>query len=107
MIELTLPEFDTDSKSTRDLVILLLLKNQPLNAKQVWYKVNRLFSRNISYQGVYKTLALLVDGEILQKGEIGYEISPAWIQKIKKFAQSLEQSCDKEPVGAVPRSIIS
>jgi len=92
MIELTLPEFDIDSKSTKDLVIMLLLKNHPLNVKQLWYKVNRVFGKSISYQGVYKTVSILYAAEILVKGEIGYEINIAWVKKVRKFTQNLEES---------------
>jgi hypothetical protein len=103
MIELTLPEFDVDGKSTKDLVIMLLLKNHPMSVKQLWYRVNRTFGRNISYQGVYKTIATLLAAEILKKGEIGYEINLEWIRKVRKFTQVLESTYDGDglPIVAV------
>ena len=103
MIELTLPEFDVDGKSTKDLVIMLLLKNHPMSVKQLWYRVNRSFGRNISYQGVYKTIATLLAAEILKKSEIGYEINLEWIRKVRKFTQVLESTYDGDnlPIVAV------
>jgi len=103
MIELTLPEFDTDGKSTKDLVIMLLLKNHPMSVKQLWYRVNRTFGRNISYQGVYKTIATLLAAEILKKSEIGYEINLEWIRKVRKFTLALESTYDGDnlPIVAV------
>jgi hypothetical protein len=92
MIELTLPEFDTDGKSTKDLVIMLLLRQHPLSAKQVWYKVNRLFGRNISYQGVYKTVSILLENGVLNKSEIGYEINTQWINRVRRFTQTFEKT---------------
>lgn len=105
MIKLTLPEFDTGGKSTKDLVIMLLLKQHPLSAKQVWYKVNRIFGRNLSYQGVYKTVKELVNEGVLAQCEIGYEISLDWIKKIKNFTQSLESSYMRENFSNIPRLI--
>jgi len=103
MIELTLPEFDVDGKSTKDLVIMLLLKNHPMSVKQLWYRVNRTFGRNISYQGVYKTIATLLAAEILKKSEIGYEINLEWIRKVRKFTLALESTYDEDtlPIVAV------
>ena len=103
MIELTLPEFDVDGKSTKDLVIMLLLKNHPMSVKQLWYRVNRTFGRNISYQGVYKTIATLLAAEILKKSEIGYEINLEWIRKVRKFTLALESTYDGDtlPIVAV------
>ncbi len=94
MIELTLPEFDVDGKCTKDLVIMLLLKSHPMSVKQLWYRVNRTFGRNISYQGIYKTVLTLLAAEVLKKSEIGYEINLEWIRKVKKFTQVLESTYD-------------
>jgi len=107
MIELTLPEFDVHDKSTKDLIVLLLLKQHPLSVKQLWYKVNRLFGKNISYQGVYKTVSILLDGEVIKKGEIGYEINLEWVKKVRKFTQSLESSYDRNLPSEVPAIIVS
>jgi len=99
MIELTLPEFDTEGKSTKDLVIMLLLKQHPMTAKQLWYKINRLFGKNLSYQGVYKTVSILRESQIITKSEIGYEISLDWVRKVRSFTQSLETGYDaQEPI---------
>lgn len=92
MIELTLPEFDAEGKSTKDLVIMLLLKSHPMSVKQLWYRVNRTFGKNISYQGVYKTVSALLVSEVLRKSEMGYEINLEWVQRIRKFALALESN---------------
>ena len=99
MIELTLPEFDTEGKSTKDMVIMLLLKNHPMSVKQLWYRVNRTFGRNISYQGIYKTVSALLTAEVLKKGEIGYEINLEWVRKVRKFTQTLESTYDESIPG--------
>jgi hypothetical protein len=96
MIELTLPEFD-ERGSTKDLVMLVLLKNHPLSAKQLWYRVNKGFGKSISYQGVYKTVSMLKNTGVLRKSEIGYEISLDWIKRVKEFTEALEGRYCNEP----------
>lgn len=107
MIELTLPEFDADGKSTKDLVIMLLLRQHPMTAKQLWYKVNRLFGRSISYQGVYKTLSALHRSNVLRKSEIGYEIDLDWIRRVRSFTQSLESTYHRALPAKLPPNIIA
>ena len=107
MIELTLPEFDTAGKSTKDLVITLLLRHHPLNVKQVWYKIRRTFGKNISYQAVYKSVSELMETGVLVKNEIGYEISLQWIGKVKRFTQNLEDTYGKTDYAEVPSTIIT
>ena len=96
MIELTLPEFDTEGKSTKDLVIMLLLKNHPMSVKQIWYRINRTFGKNISYQGIYKTVTALLAAEVLKKSEIGYEINLEWVRRVRKFTQALESTYNED-----------
>lgn len=91
MLELKIPELGLNDRSTKDLVITLLLREYPLNVRQVWKRLRKRFGKDISYQAAYKVVSKLSENGVLTRNSEGtYEISFDWIAKLKDFSSAAE-----------------
>ncbi len=90
-LNITIPQLNSNSKSTKDMVISLLSQKWPLNAMEIYNSVQREFGAGVSYQAVHKILNELQQGKILEKNGMSYQISKGWIEQVKKFGSDLDE----------------
>jgi predicted transcriptional regulator len=76
-------------KTVKDAIILILSKEWPLRAKEIYPRVKK-HKLNVSYQAVHKELQWLLKNGILQKEHKSYSLNKIWIGKLKKFVEKLE-----------------
>ncbi|GEM_PF-1382407 len=81
--------------STKALIISILSEEHPLSAKQLFERVKKETDSQITYQAVHKTLAAMAKESILTKSRTGFEIDEKWINNIKRFGESISQTCGK------------
>jgi len=87
----TIPAFSKPS-GTKDFVIQILGQEWPLSAKEIFNRVKKLSSQQISYQAVHKALGELLDAKVIEKNEKGYLLSLNWIDSGSQFFSSLHAS---------------
>ncbi|MDO8647408.1 MAG: hypothetical protein Q7R70_03260 [Candidatus Diapherotrites archaeon] len=68
-------------------IIAVLSEEWPLNAKEVYHKVQRNLGRNLSYQAIHKCLTVLLDDGIITKKEREYSLNPIWLKEINAFTR--------------------
>ena len=103
-IEITIPGFGK-GKTTKDLVISLLVDEYPLNAKQITNKIKNKFGVSVTFQGVYKAINQLINNDVLVKDGKNIQISKNWITNAKSFIDSLQRKYFEE-TKAVSKSAI-
>jgi hypothetical protein len=91
-INVTIPQLNNNTKSTKDKTISLLSQKWPLNAKQIYNALQREHGAEVSYQAVHKLLHELQEEKILEKNGKNYQISKGWIQQVKRFGGELENN---------------
>jgi len=104
VIQITIPGFGKE-KSTKDLVISLLIDEYPLSAKQITNKIKSKFSVSVTFQGVYKAINQLIDNGVLIKDGKNIQISKDWITNAKSFIDSLQRKYFEE-TKAISKSAI-
>ncbi len=75
-------------RSTSDLVFHTITQKPGLRAKQIFDEV-KAQGLDVTYQNVHKILKHGLQNKILQKQNQCYFISNAWVQEMKKLADSL------------------
>ena len=90
-LNITIPQLNSNSKSTKDMVISLLSQKWPLSAKEIYNSMRREFGAEFSYQAVHKILNELQQEKILEKNGMSYQISKNWIEQVKKFSSDLDE----------------
>lgn len=90
-LNITIPQLNSNSKSTKDKVISILSNKWPLSAKEIFNILQREHGAEVSYQAVHKILNELQEEKILEKNGKTYQISKEWIQRVKKFGSELEE----------------
>ena len=85
------------TSSTKDQIINVLSNSWPLNAKEIYNKLQKEFGSELSYQGVHKTLIELEKNNILTHNGQGYELSKQWISSSKDFFTELDYKYSKAP----------
>lgn len=91
VVTLTLPQFNKEKLSTRDMVVSVLSSDSPLTAKKTYNKIVKDFSANLTYQAVFLSLKELSKHGILARNPDGYSINPEWVSKLREFSTSLEE----------------
>ncbi|MBU2476150.1 hypothetical protein KKG83_01630 [Candidatus Micrarchaeota archaeon] len=89
--ELALIKLHPETASTKQKIIDLLSNEYPLPAKSIHSRLQRLYSTEISYQGVHKLLKEMEDHKIIERRKQEYLLSLEWIQKSKKMMERVEQ----------------
>ena len=98
-IEFTLPEMNTDNKSVKDLIIIILADHWPLTLKEIHNHLKKNYSINVSYQAVHKTINELKNKNILDKNRKEYQLNIGWIKSIAEFGEKLEGAYqEKKPL---------
>lgn len=103
-IQITMPGFGKE-KSTKDLVISLLVDEYPLSAKQITNKIKSKFGVSVTFQGVYKAINQLITDGVLSKEGKNLQISKDWIINAKLFLDSLQTKYFEE-TKAISKSAI-
>jgi len=67
--------------SSKDLVFRVLFEEWPLSAKEIYSKVEKLSSKEISYQAVHKLLLSLVDEKVVVKVDGKYLLNQGWVER--------------------------
>jgi len=89
--ELALLKLHPETASTKQKIIDLLSNEYPLTAKSIHSKLQRLYSSEISYQGVHKLLKEMETQKVIEKKKNEYLLNIEWIQKSKKTMERVEQ----------------
>ncbi|MBU2100373.1 hypothetical protein KKG83_03800 [Candidatus Micrarchaeota archaeon] len=89
--ELALIKLHPETASTKQKIIDLLSNEYPLPAKSIHSRLQRLYSTEISYQGVHKLLKEMEDHKIIERKKQEYLLSIEWIQKSKKTLENVEK----------------
>jgi len=89
--ELALIKLHPETASTKQKIIDLLSNEYPLPAKSIHSKLQRLYSAEITYQGVHKTLKEMEHEKVIERKKNEYLLSIEWIQKSKKMMERVEQ----------------
>ena len=84
--------FFGNSDSSRDLVLKILSEEWPMSAKEIYSRVSKISSKEISYQAIHKTLNSLVEENIVQKKEGKYLLSISWVSSTKEMLTKLENN---------------
>lgn len=74
---------------TKDLIIIILGYYYPLSARKIHYILRR-YGSDISYQGVHKTLKLLISNQVIVRNGRNYSLNQKWIEKIHSFSELLK-----------------
>ena len=91
-LNITLPQLNSNTKSTKDKIISVLSNKWPLSAKELYNILQREHGAEVSYQAVHKILNELQEEKILEKNGKSYQISKEWIQQVKRFGSELEEN---------------
>ena len=81
-----------NSDSSRDLILKILSEEWPLSAKEVYSRVSKVSSKEISYQAIHKTLISLVEENIIEKEDGKYLVSLSWVGNTKEILSKLENN---------------
>ncbi len=103
-IQITIPGFGKD-KSTKDVVVSLLVDEYPLTAKQITNKIKSKFGVSVTFQGVYKAINQLIKEGVLIKESKDIQISKGWITNARSFIDTLQRKYFEEK-RAISRSAI-
>lgn len=91
-----IPQLNTKQNSTKDTIISILSQEWPLSAKEIYNRIKRQLSLNVSYQAIHKSLKQLEENKIICRAGSKYELDRDWILNIKKFSTNLEKLYNKE-----------
>ncbi len=94
-INIMLPEMNTDSESTKNLIINILSKEWPLSAKKVHYRIKKIYAINCTYQAIHKQLRLLTKRKVLEKDGKNYRLSIEWLDALKNFSDEIKKDYNK------------
>lgn len=90
--DLAVPQLNPKSKSTKDHIILILSEEWPLSAKEIYNRLLRKRTTEISYQAVHKTLNEMENAGQIKKIEMGFMLNLDWIRSIKNFGEFIERA---------------
>jgi len=79
-----------DSSSSKDLIFKILSEEWPLSAKEIYSRVAKISSKEISYQAVHKTLNSLIDERVFEKKDGKYLLNLYWVSNTKDILSKLE-----------------
>lgn len=67
----------------KEIIIKELLNGGDLSAKEIYSRIKKVYSKDISYQGVHKVIKELLDESVLLKKDRFYFLSEEWINLVK------------------------
>jgi hypothetical protein len=77
--------------SSKNVVVGVLFEEWPLSAKEIFNRVSKLSSKEISYQAIHKIILSLLDEGTISKIENKYLIDINWVKKNQLLFSSLEK----------------
>ncbi|MDD3083486.1 MAG: hypothetical protein PHP82_00500 [Candidatus ainarchaeum sp.] len=77
------------SDSSKNLIFRVLFEEWPLSAKEIYSRVEKISSKEISYQAVHKLLLSFVEEGIVIKIEGKYLLNQQWVEKNLVFLSKL------------------
>ncbi|MFH1256818.1 MAG: hypothetical protein V1494_06020 [Candidatus Diapherotrites archaeon] len=92
MTDLFLPNLNSRSKSSKELIIEVLASQWPLSVKEIHSALKKNYSLDVSYQAVHKTAKELLDAGILEEINSQLKISKEWINKMQDYSEKLQNS---------------
>jgi len=95
-LEITVPQFGTKTKKTKDLIISLLTEEYPLTVKVVTNKIRKKYNVSVSFQGVYKVINQLLEEGVLVKEGKYISINKNWIINVRDFIERLQKKYFEE-----------
>lgn len=70
------------SGSTKDQILNILSYDWPLSIRRIYYFLKKRYSRNVTYQAVYKAINQMLQEKILVKTKEGYQLNLGWVKEI-------------------------
>ncbi len=83
------------SETTKSVIMGALSEEWPLSAKKLYFKVKGKNRKAITYQAVYKSVKELLAEGVLSRQDVGYMISPLWVEKAGAFINGLLEVYEK------------
>jgi predicted transcriptional regulator len=77
---------------SKDLILSVLTQEWPLSAKEIFLKVQKESSKEVSYQAIHKLLNLLVDEKVILKNENKYLINCSWVSSQNELLLKLSKN---------------
>lgn len=84
---------ETDS---RQLILSVLNKKWPLNARQIHREIEKSTSALVTYQAIHKMLKQLESEGVVTREPKGFALSPTWVSSLFSFSKSLQERHSKE-----------
>ncbi len=78
-------------KTTKFMIIDILSREAPLTAKSIYFRLKRVYGKEITYQAAHKFLREMTREMVILKKERLYFLHPSWITKLKKFYNNLRE----------------
>ncbi len=91
-MEILTPELGKAKKSTKDLVVSVLMYNYPVTLAKITNEIKRKFQASVTFQGVRKAANQLVENDVVVKKGKEYSLSKEWILKLRQFTEKLHES---------------
>jgi hypothetical protein len=88
------------SNSLKEKIINVVLIEEGLTAKQVHFRLQRLFGLNSSYQATHKTMKQLVEEKTLSKNGKEYLLSRDYFKRIQENADKIAEKFKGKELGA-------
>lgn len=73
----------------RSQIVSILSEDFPLSFRKISNKLRKNFSKTISDKALYRTIALMIDEEILIKENGEYLINAKWLDNLEKFKEKV------------------
>ncbi|MFH1391952.1 MAG: hypothetical protein ABIH20_06585 [Candidatus Diapherotrites archaeon] len=89
----------TKSKTTKDQIMHILGNEWPLSAKEIFNKIHKEFTSDISYQAIHKTTIELENEGMVGKIDNKYSIKLDWVKNSKRMLDDLEERITKNNEG--------
>ncbi len=77
--------------SSKDKIIQVLSEEWPLTGKEIFNRLQKQYSIQISYQGVHKLLAELTGENVLEKQNNKYMLNKEWLNNNKAFFENVQK----------------
>ncbi len=93
-LTITIPNINKP-KTVKDAVVSFLVQEWPLSAKKLYNKVRKA-QFEVSYQAVHKAIKELLDRDIIERQERGYQLNKYWIRGIENFASQIRVAYEEK-----------
>jgi hypothetical protein len=92
VVSIVIPVPGGDPTSAKDAVFSALTKSQPLSLAQLTRAIRTSYRISITYQGVRKAVASLLDDGVLEKNDKTYRINRSWVSYARSYLERLERA---------------